>query len=649
MTGNRSKFWAWPKILVLLALVLFGFALRLWRLDSQSLWWDEGHSIEMASAPLGEIATLPGMDVHPPGYFYLLHLWMGLAGDSVFSLRYLSLLFSAALLALAFAMATSFLGKRAGFIALTLFCLSPPLVAYAQEVRMYSLQALFASLSVYFLCQSLMRIERQHDKAFAVLAAYALSTAACLYIHYFSIFLLIFENLAWLAWLLYRRRQGRRAIVSRLRLWLGSQCAVVLLFLPQAALALRQTAGYANPNLNPPAPAFFAQRIWQLFTIGQNIPPEQNSFWLLLTAGLFAIALALSVSIWRSGSASQRQAHLFLWGWLLIPTLIYGLVLQVRPSFEPRYLFFLIPALLLIWASGIDTLLARKRIPAMLFSLLLAAPFIAGVGNYFTNEQAFKDDSAGVVAWLGEKTTANDIILVDVPHPFHYYANRLKAPLEYLFVDIHTAAEVLTQKTAGKDRIFWITWYGSDTDPRRVIPFLLEKGGARQGEADFKGYHCAWYSVSPAGYKLAENARPMKDNFSDVLLLDSASIGVTEQRPAAPRFAWATLHYRLLQSTPKDYKVSLRLLNSRGDKIAADDRLLLNDRHFKTSAWDPKDDSLNQAANVYLLPLPEDLAPGDYAVEIVIYNADDWTDFLSLKPDSPSGDTRAVLGSVSIQ
>ena len=48
-------------------LLLMAFALRLYHLDFQSIWWDEGHSIEMASAPVMKIPTLPGMDVHPPG------------------------------------------------------------------------------------------------------------------------------------------------------------------------------------------------------------------------------------------------------------------------------------------------------------------------------------------------------------------------------------------------------------------------------------------------------------------------------------------------------------------------------------------------------------------------------------------------------
>ncbi|HXW00676.1 MAG TPA: hypothetical protein VEC93_19825, partial [Anaerolineae bacterium] len=69
------KFHSWRHALPLLILWL-AFGLRLYHLDFQSIWWDEGHSIFVASQPISQIPTLPAMDVHPPAYFVLLHLWM---------------------------------------------------------------------------------------------------------------------------------------------------------------------------------------------------------------------------------------------------------------------------------------------------------------------------------------------------------------------------------------------------------------------------------------------------------------------------------------------------------------------------------------------------------------------------------------------
>ena len=51
------------------------------------------------------------------------------------------------------------------------------------------------------------------------------------------------------------------------------------------------------------------------------------------------------------------------------------------------------------------------------------------------------------------------------------------------------------------------------------------------------------------------------------------------------------------------------------------DKDLLNDRHFRTSAWPLDDARLNQAINVYTLPIPPDALPGDYCLEAVVYDA----------------------------
>src|SRR6185503_7419537 len=186
---------------------------------------------------------------------------------------------------------------------------------------------------------------------------------------------------------------------------------------------------------------------------------------------------------------------LFLLGWFLIPLAAYFIVLQRQPSFEPRYLILVTPALFLLLAFSLGQGLG-VRDHASHFSaqpplgtphalcLALLTIFLISLHSYYTNATYFKDDSAGVAAWLAAETTTNDLVYVDVPHPFHYYVTKdhIAAPTRYLFVDIHTAANILTREATGHERLFWITWHGSDTDPRGVIPFLGQKYGQRLGQ-----------------------------------------------------------------------------------------------------------------------------------------------------------------------
>jgi hypothetical protein len=260
------------------------------------------------------------------------------------------------------------------------------------------------------------------------------------------------------------------------------------------------------------------------------------------------------------------------------------------------------------------TFYALPLIPLLIFTLSLH--------SYYTNETYFKDDSAGVAEWLAAETTPNDLVYIDVPHPFHYYVakGQISAPTRYLFVDIHTAAGTLTREAAGRDRLYWVAWYGSDTDPRDVIPFLAEKFGQQLGQRDFRGYHVEWFNLPEANtaFSLPTTLTPIEATFGNVLRLDGVAYGDTT---TVDNPTWATLHFTLLRETDVDYKVSLRLRSEDGRIVSQVDRALLNDRHFHTSAWPIADPALNQAINVYTLSLAPDTPPGSYQLEAIVYNS----------------------------
>ncbi len=49
----------------LMLLVLAALALRLYRLSSQDIWWDEARNLVVAGRPLATIATDSELDIHP--------------------------------------------------------------------------------------------------------------------------------------------------------------------------------------------------------------------------------------------------------------------------------------------------------------------------------------------------------------------------------------------------------------------------------------------------------------------------------------------------------------------------------------------------------------------------------------------------------
>jgi mannosyltransferase len=50
-------------------------ALRLFRIDAQSLWYDEGISAHQLTRSFPEILRAAALDTHPPLYYWTLKAW----------------------------------------------------------------------------------------------------------------------------------------------------------------------------------------------------------------------------------------------------------------------------------------------------------------------------------------------------------------------------------------------------------------------------------------------------------------------------------------------------------------------------------------------------------------------------------------------
>ncbi len=137
---------------VLSAVVLAGLALRLYKLDAQSAWWDEYLTIRSAGAPdwtlFSAFIRYRGPD-HGPLYLIAQYGWTFLAGTSMTALRLLPVLFSVSAIPLAFAVGRMVFGRGAGWLAALLTALSPMHLWFGQAVRPYSILEPLALLSLY--------------------------------------------------------------------------------------------------------------------------------------------------------------------------------------------------------------------------------------------------------------------------------------------------------------------------------------------------------------------------------------------------------------------------------------------------------------------------------------------------------------------
>ena len=198
----------------------------------------------------------------------------------------------------------------------------------------------------------------------------------------------------------------------------------------------------------------------------------------------------------------------------------------------------------------------------------------------------------------------------------------------YLFVDINTIDQRLTEWAGEARRVFWLQWFESDTDPRHAVRFLLDKYGHFAGEQAFQGYVLQWWELDPpTHFTLAPDLQPVDIAFWASVKVVEASWPQEPLHPGDPlpvAIRWqrnlennsGSISGEVMHDEP--LKARVALYDAGGARLAQADERLLNDRHRAPIQWGADD----QPLNVYLLSLPADLPPGQYTLGLLVYDAE---------------------------
>ncbi|MBN1477033.1 glycosyltransferase family 39 protein [Candidatus Sumerlaeota bacterium] len=142
---SAHRFPPWALALALIALTALALALRLVRLREIGLWYDEAFGLLIARMPWDPMNQTIGLDVHPPLWFWLLHLW---GTDSVLWARLFGVALGTATVPVVWLAARRALGDSTALVAAGLLAIHPLHVFYSQELRMYALQGLLIAAMI---------------------------------------------------------------------------------------------------------------------------------------------------------------------------------------------------------------------------------------------------------------------------------------------------------------------------------------------------------------------------------------------------------------------------------------------------------------------------------------------------------------------
>jgi mannosyltransferase len=427
-----------------------GFALRLHELTLQDIWWDEARNIDVALRPFGQVATAPELDIHPPVYFWFLHIWSRISHLQVingpiqvaYSARFLSVAAGLASIGLVYQFTRLAIGNRknmadgpvAGLCAATLAAFSPLWLAESQEARMYTVSfALLLTAAIAFL--KLIEVEGGTDLpgatrhnpqstihhsrfiAYRYHVLFVLFSTLSLLTHYNVVFILVTWYLWWGAWSLMRSDRWRR-----LATLLTCGTSMTVLILPIAPIALRQIPSYENPNLVVPAMADYLNQNWQAHLGGYAF--DNDLLWGAATAWLWVTLAVMVGGLFLAWQGRQTTYLSFALTWLAGGLALYYVAVIDRGAFNVRYSSFITPALYALLGISLAGL-GRVWKPLSLVGLLLIlAGFAPAVQADLYDSAAAREDIEGLTEWLRQNAGPNDLILVDQKYPFGFYYQR---------------------------------------------------------------------------------------------------------------------------------------------------------------------------------------------------------------------------------
>jgi len=620
---TKAPWWR-REIWLLAAMTLTGLGLRLWGLGDKGLAYDEAATALMARATPVEIVAFHWRAAfeHPPLWQLTMAGWSAIFSQSEAALRLLPALAGALAIPLTWWWVRRLWpAERTRRIwAAALVALSPALLLYSQEARMYTLVVALALLSLITLHALASR------PCLTTILVFASVNWLMTGFHYYSILLVGVETL-FLGFLSLHRRawgDGTR--------WLA---AVVLALTPVVlwmALApgfhdtLRVVAGNVGGENTVSALAFL-DALWRDLAFGAiRWQPEVAVVGLVLAP---LVVIGLAVTALPEAQRFRDERGFTPWSWLVALAALLPLALSVifAPALAARYILFVLPALYVLAAAGI-VWLGRQSLALGLAGAMLALVVAwLGLSVYFTSYT--KSEYREMAAFLEANRQPDEAVMLYAPRQHllaKYYllgvtgfatAPEVELPAFWPVNAPPVVPEamdgVLLDLLAAHPALWLVVTAENEVDRGEFVPKFLTA-------IAYKTTCWSWLDVDLCRFVsphfLAKRERATPDViFGDELRLTGAAIMQTLEAALDAGYLFVQLDWLAERKPTRDYRVTLRLNDNDGAVMAQRDEFPIG-ALLPPTAWHAGDAKPGYMA----LPLPAELPPGDYRLRVGVYD-----------------------------
>ncbi|PJF44352.1 MAG: hypothetical protein CUN55_04380, partial [Phototrophicales bacterium] len=514
---------------LMVGVLLLASVLRIYHLNLQGLWGDEGWSVEFSeSANPKDVVRALVPDLHPPLYFMMLALWRDVAGNSEIAMRLLAVYSALLTVAILPHLTTN---KTAGVIAALVLALSDKHVVLSQEVRHYPTAFLMMAVCSWLFLRWLKQPTRQNT------LLYAISIIASVYIHYYTALILFVQ-------LLYTLVKCHKRIYALFLMMALSMIA----FLPWTFVAWYQLLIRPEGILHSMPLSWDTLEYLSVDFLGR--PP-------ILLLSLIGLSL---------GHLKKRQTpYLYSLLWFIVPIIITILVYPFVTVLTDRNMALLLLPIAILAGQGALWLEPRGR---WLLAAIITINGVASLDSYQIHPPWRE-----LATYVAEHYPANETVFMDVrggDKALRYHLTQL-LPADTEIVSVNQLRldygiyflgvwEQYLQQNEG----FWIAYWVNENEHWDIAPRMEQAGYIRT--ATYRTYHLG-KPIELYHYDKLPTLDEVVALFGGTIRLHRVKYPSVVTTDTLPVSLW----WSSVEPLSVSYSISVFLLNEDGQLVAQQD------------------------------------------------------------------------------
>lgn len=483
MKCNKNK-------IIHIGIIVIGTIFILISAFHNNIWFDESYSVSIANHSFSDIWKITSHDVHPPLYYWILHILNLIFGTNIIIYRLFSVLCIILIGILGYTHIKKDFGEKIGILFSYLAFFLPAVCVYSVEIRMYSLAMFLAtSMGIY----AYRIIKNEFLKKNWII--FAISSLALSYTHYYGLMTAGIVNLILFIYILKNKRDDKRYI----KYFLIQAVIEVTLYIPWLVLFIAQAMGVKGGFW---IKVVFPDTLVEVLNfqykgfIDDKFSFNVETIVTLIFAVCFYVYIGyLAIKSYKKDKLNAGIVSILLYMGIIFIALIISKVMQILYS---RYLFVITGFLIF----GLAYFLSKEKNVIIITAVVTLIIGMSIYNEFKLINKNYADNNFSGINYIKENIKEGDIIIyykVNMAILNTYFPNNSQYFLNFGYWDVEEAyrAYAPTMKVVEnweflndfKGRIWLIdsedTTYVYDNIDRDIVEIIKDRVSFETGYHDY--------------------------------------------------------------------------------------------------------------------------------------------------------------------